>query len=173
MRAVVHGVRTAAAAGASTMVLTNGCGGLNPDWAPGTPVLISDHLNLTGRSPLEGATFQDLTDLYSSRLRDLARTVDPSLPEGVYAQFPGPHYETPAEVRMAGVLGADLVGMSTALEAIAARHAGLEVLGLSLVTNLAAGIQQTPLSHQEVVEAGQAAGPRIAELLARIAGEIR
>jgi len=173
VRAVVHGVRTAAAAGASTMVLTNGCGGLNPDWAPGTPVLISDHLNLTGRSPLEGATFQDLTDLYSSRLRDLARTVDPSLPEGVYAQFPGPHYETPAEVRMAGVLGADLVGMSTALEAIAARHAGLEVLGLSLVTNLAAGIQQTPLSHQEVVEAGQAAGPRIAELLARIAGEIR
>ncbi|GLU85913.1 purine nucleoside phosphorylase [Kocuria sp. NBRC 114282] len=173
VRAVVHGVRTAAAAGASTMVLTNGCGGLNPDWAPGTPVLISDHLNLIGRSPLEGATFQDLTDLYSSRLRDLARTVDPSLPEGVYAQFPGPHYETPAEVRMAGVLGADLVGMSTALEAIAARHAGLEVLGLSLVTNLAAGIQQTPLSHQEVVEAGQAAGPRIAELLARIAGEIR
>lgn len=173
VRAVVHGVRTAAAAGASTMVLTNGCGGLNPDWAPGTPVLISDHLNLTGRSPLEGATFQDLTDLYSSRLRDLARTVDPSLPEGVYAQFPGPHYETPAEVRMAGVLGAGLVGMSTALEAIAARHAGLEVLGLSLVTNLAAGIQQTPLSHQEVVEAGQAAGPRIAELLARIAGEIR
>ncbi|MCM3331334.1 purine-nucleoside phosphorylase [Kocuria palustris] len=173
VRAVVHGVRTAAAAGASAMVLTNGCGGLNPDWAPGTPVLISDHLNLTGRSPLEGATFQDLTDLYSSRLRDLARTVDPSLPEGVYAQFPGPHYETPAEVRMAGVLGADLVGMSTALEAIAARHAGLEVLGLSLVTNLAAGIQQTPLSHQEVVEAGQAAGPRIAELLARIAGEIR
>ena len=173
VRAVVHGVRTAAAAGASTMVLTNGCGGLNPDWAPGTPVLISDHLNLTGRSPLEGATFQDLTDLYSSRLRDLARTVDPSLPEGVYAQVPGPHYETPAEVRMAGVLGADLVGMSTALEAIAARHAGLEVLGLSLVTNLAAGIQQTPLSHQEVVEAGQAAGPRIAELLARIAGEIR
>jgi purine-nucleoside phosphorylase len=173
VRAVVHGVRTAAAAGASTMVLTNGCGGLNPDWTPGTPVLISDHLNLTGRSPLEGATFLDLTDLYSPRLRDLARTVDGSLPEGVYAQFPGPHYETPAEVRMARVLGADLVGMSTALEAIAARHAGLEVLGLSLVTNLAAGIQQTPLSHQEVVEAGQAAGPRIADLLARIAGQIR
>ena len=173
VRAVVHGVRTAAAAGASTMVLTNGCGGLNPEWTPGTPVLIADHLNLTGRSPLEGATFQDLTDLYSPRLRDLARTVDGSLPEGVYAQFPGPHYETPAEVRMAGVLGADLVGMSTALEAIAARHAGLEVLGLSLVTNLAAGIQQSPLSHQEVVEAGQAAAPRIADLLARIVGQIR
>lgn len=170
VRAVVHGVRTAAAAGAKTMVLTNGCGGLNADWAPGTPVLISDHLNLTATSPLEGATFMDLTDLYSQRLRELARSVDASLPEGVYAQFPGPHYETPAEVRMAGVLGADLVGMSTALEAIAARQAGLEVLGISLVTNLAAGIQKTPLSHQEVVEAGQAAGPRIAELLAEIVG---
>lgn len=168
VRAVVHGVRTAAAAGARTMVLTNGCGGLNADWAPGTPVLISDHLNLTATSPLEGATFVDLTDLYSQRLRELARSVDASLPEGVYAQFPGPHYETPAEVRMAGVLGADLVGMSTALEAIAARQAGLEVLGISLVTNLAAGIQKTPLSHQEVVEAGQAAGPRIAQLLAQI-----
>lgn len=173
VRAVVHGVRTAAAAGASTMVLTNGCGGLDPSWAPGTPVLISDHLNLTATSPLEGATFVDLTDLYSSRLRDIALGVDPSLATGVYAQFPGPHYETPAEVRMAGVLGADLVGMSTALEAIAARHAGLEVLGVSLVTNLAAGIQQSPLSHQEVIEAGRAAGPRIAELLARIVREIR
>lgn len=173
VRAVVHGVRTAAAAGATTMVLTNGCGGLNPSWSPGTPVLISDHINLTATSPLEGATFVDLTDLYSQRLRQIARSVDPSLDEGVYAQFPGPHYETPAEVRMAGVLGADLVGMSTALEAIAARHAGLEVLGISLVTNLAAGIQQTPLSHQEVVEAGQAAAPRIARLLAEIVGAIR
>jgi len=168
VRAVVHGVRTAAAAGARTMVLTNGCGGLNPAWGPGTPVLIRDHLNLTGRSPLEGATFVDLTDLYSPRLRELARRVDPSLDEGVYAQFTGPHYETPAEVRMAGVLGADLVGMSTALEAIAARHAGMEVFGISLVTNQAAGISATPLSHEEVLEAGQAAGPRISELLARI-----
>lgn len=173
VRAVVHGVRTAAAAGAKTMVLTNGCGGLNPGWAPGTPVLISDHLNLTATSPLEGATFVDLTDLYSQRLRDVARSVDPTLDQGVYAQFPGPHYETPAEVRMAGVLGADLVGMSTALEAIAARQAGLEVLGISLVTNLAAGIQETPLSHDEVVEAGRQAGPRIAALLAEIVREIR
>jgi len=168
VRAVVHGVRTAAAAGARTMILTNGCGGLNPAWGPGTPVLISDHLNLTGRSPLEGATFVDLTDLYSPRLRELARGVDPTLEEGVYAQFPGPHYETPAEVRMAGVLGADLVGMSTALEAIAARHAGMEVFGISLVTNQAAGISATPLSHEEVLEAGRAAGARISELLARI-----
>jgi purine-nucleoside phosphorylase len=94
--------------------------------------------------------------------------VDPTLEEGVYAQFPGPHYETPAEVRMAGVLGADLVGMSTALEAIAARHAGMEVFGISLVTNQAAGISATPLSHEEVLEAGRAAGARISELLARI-----
>ena len=172
VRSVVHGVRTAAAAGARTMVLTNGCGGLNPAWDPGTPVLISDHLNLTGRSPLEGATFVDLTDLYSARLRELARRVDPGLDQGVYAQFPGPHYETPAEVRMAGVLGADLVGMSTALEAIAARHAGMEVFGISLVTNQAAGISATPLSHEEVVEAGRAAGPRISELLARIVAEL-
>lgn len=170
--AVVHGVRTAAAAGAGRLVLTNGCGGLNPAWGPGTPVLISDHINLTATSPLEGATFVDLTDLYSSRLRDLAREVDPSLPEGVYAQFPGPHYETPAEVRMAGRMGADLVGMSTTLEAIAARHAGLEVLGISLVTNLAAGISPVPLSHGEVIEAGQAAGPRISALLAKIVERI-
>jgi purine-nucleoside phosphorylase len=172
VRAVVHGVRTAAAAGCTTMVLTNGCGGLNEAWAPGTPVLISDHLNLTATSPLEGATFVDLTDLYSSRLRAIAREVDPSLDEGVYAQFTGPHYETPAEVRYARRIGADLVGMSTALEAIAARHAGMEVFGVSLVTNLAAGISPVPLSHAEVIEAGQAAGPRISKLLAEIVGRI-
>ena len=165
-------MRTAAAAGCSTLVLTNGCGGLNPDWAPGTPVLISDHLNLTAASPLEGATFVDLTDLYSSRLRGVAREIDPSLDEGVYAQFRGPHYETPAEVRMARIMGADLVGMSTALEAIAAREAGLEILGISLVTNLAAGVSDEPLSHAEVIEAGQAAGPRISDLLARIVERI-
>lgn len=172
VRRVVHGVRTAAATGAHAVVLTNGCGGLDPAWAPGTPVLIRDHLNLTATSPLEGATFVDLTDLYTQRLRDVAHEIDPDLPEGVYAQFPGPHYETPAEVTMAGRLGATLVGMSTTLEAIAARHAGLEVLGLSLVTNLAAGISPVPLSHAEVIEAGQAAGPRISRLLAEIAGRI-
>ena len=172
VRAVVHGVRTAAAAGAKVMVLTNGCGGLNLDWKPGTPVLISDHINLTATSPLEGATFVDLTDLYSPRLRDLARTVDPTLAEGVYAQFPGPHYETPAEVRYAKTIGADLVGMSTALEAIAARHAGMEVFGISLVTNLAAGISPQPLSHHEVLEAGTEAGPRISRLLAGFIGAL-
>jgi purine-nucleoside phosphorylase len=168
VRDVVHGIRTAAAAGCSTLVLTNGCGGLNENWAPGTPVLISDHINLTAASPLEGATFVDLTDLYSARIRKIAREVDAALDEGVYAQFPGPHYETPAEVQYAKRIGADLVGMSTALEAIAGRHAGMEVFGISLVTNLAAGISPQPLSHQEVIESGQAAGPRISKLLAEI-----
>jgi purine-nucleoside phosphorylase len=168
VRAVVHGIRTAAAAGCRTLVLTNGCGGLNESWAPGTPVLIKDHINLTATSPLEGATFVDLTDLYSSRIRALAREVDASLDEGVYAQFSGPHYETPAEVQYAKRIGADLVGMSTALEAIAGRHAGMEVFGISLVTNLAAGISPMPLSHQEVIESGHAAGPRISKLLAGI-----
>ncbi|WP_166846319.1 purine-nucleoside phosphorylase [Isoptericola sp. BMS4] len=168
VRRVAHGVRTAAATGCETVVLTNGCGGLHISWRPGQPVLLRDHLNLTGTSPLEGATFVDLTDLYSPRLREIARQVDTELPEGVYAQFPGPHYETPAEVKMAGLMGADLVGMSTTLEAIAARHAGMEVLGISLVTNLAAGISPQPLSHEEVLEAGQKAGPRISDLLARI-----
>jgi purine-nucleoside phosphorylase len=168
VNAVVHGVRTAAAAGCRTLVLTNGCGGLDPAWAPGTPVLIKDHINLTGTSPLVGANFVDLTDLYSARLRGIARELDPSLDEGVYVQFPGPHYETPAEVRMAGIIGGDLVGMSTALEAIAAREAGMEVLGVSLVTNAAAGISDQPLNHEEVLEAGRAAATRMGDLLSRL-----
>ena len=168
VEAVAHGVRTAAAAGCRTIVLTNGCGGLNPSWTPGTPVLISDHINLTGASPLRGATFIDLTDLYSARLRGLCREIEPTLPEGVYAQFRGPQYETPAEVRMAGIIGADLVGMSTGLEAISAREAGLEILGLSLVTNLAAGMTGEPLNHEEVLEAGRSAAERMGHLLARV-----
>ena len=166
--AVVHGVRTAAAAGVETLVLTNGCGGLDERWTPGTPVLISDHVNLTATSPIEGANFVDLTDLYSSRLRALCREVDPSLDEGVYVQFPGPHYETPAEIAMVKAIGGTLVGMSTALEAIAAREAGLEVLGISLVTNLAAGISGQPLDHAEVLEAGRAAASRMGALLADV-----
>ncbi|UFS57777.1 purine-nucleoside phosphorylase [Subtercola endophyticus] len=168
VRRVVHSVRTAAAAGASVMILTNGAGGIRETWTPGQPVLISDHINLTANSPLEGATFIDLTDLYSRRLRDLAREVDASLDEGVYVQFRGPHYETPAEVQMAKTIGGHIVGMSTALEAIAAREAGMEVLGMSLITNLAAGISPTPLSHAEVIEAGRSAEPVISALLARI-----
>jgi purine-nucleoside phosphorylase len=150
------------------MILTNGAGGLKTSWKPGTPVLISDHINLTASSPLEGATFIDLTDLYSKRLRDVARSVDAGLDEGVYVQFRGPHYETPAEVQMVKHVGGHLVGMSTALEAIAAREAGMEVLGFSLMTNLAAGIQDTPLSHAEVLEAGREAEGRISALLAEI-----
>ena len=168
VRAVVHGVRTAAAAGCRVAVLTNGCGGLRPSWSPGTPVLIRDHLNLTATSPIEGANFVDLTDLYSPRLRALCQEIEPGLDEGVYVQFPGPHYETPAEIRMVRAIGGDLVGMSTVLEAIAAREAGMEVLGISLVTNLAAGITGEPLNHAEVLEAGKAAASRMGELLGAI-----
>jgi purine-nucleoside phosphorylase len=172
VRAVVHNVRTAAALGCRTIVLTNGCGGLREEWPPGTPVLIRDHINLTAHSPIEGANFVDLTDVYTPRLRDLAREVDGSLDDGVYVQFRGPHYETPAEVQMARILGGDLVGMSTSLEAIAARQSGLEVLGISLVTNPAAGISTTPLNHEEVLEAGRDAAQRCGELLAAVVARI-
>jgi purine-nucleoside phosphorylase len=172
VESVVHGVRVATAAGCDTVVLTNAAGGLRADMSVGQPVLISDHLNLTARSPLVGATFVDLTDLYSARLRALARSVDPSLAEGVYAALPGPHYETPAEIRMLRTMGADLVGMSTALEAIAARAVGAEVLGLSLVTNLAAGMTGEPLNHAEVIAAGRAAAMRMGDLLGDLAGRV-
>jgi purine-nucleoside phosphorylase len=171
---VVHGVRTAVSAGCRAVVLTNGAGGIRPGLAVGQPVLISDHLNLTGKSPMAGPApsvghrFVDLTDLYSPRLRTLARQADPSLAEGVYAMVPGPHYETPAEITMLGRIGADLVGMSTGLEAIAARQMGAEVLGISLVTNLAAGLAGHGLSHAEVVEAGRGSAGQMGTLLARI-----
>ena len=165
---VVHPVRTACAAGARVVVLTNAAGGLHPDLAIGQPVLISDHLNLTARSPLIGPQFVDLTDAYAPRLRALARQADPELTEGVYAGLPGPHYETPAEIRMLRTLGADLVGMSTVHETIAARAEGAEVLGVSLVTNLAAGIGGEPLSHAEVLTAGAASATRIGALLADV-----
>ncbi|GAA0920348.1 purine-nucleoside phosphorylase [Pseudonocardia zijingensis] len=162
---VVHGVRTAAAAGCRTVVLTNAAGGIREGMRVGDPVLISDHLNLTSLSPLSGPAFTDLTDLYSPRLRALAREIDPELTEGVYVGLPGPHFETPAEIRMFRMLGADLVGMSTVLEAIAARAEGVEVFGLSLVTNLAAGITGEPLDHHEVLAAGAAAAGRMGALL--------
>ncbi len=170
--AVVHPIRTAAAAGCSAIVLTNGCGGLKEGWQPGQPVLISDHINLTGTSPIVGANFVDLTDLYSPRLRAMCKEIDSSLDEGVYVQFPGPHYETPAEVRMAGIMGGHLVGMSTTLEAIAAREAGMEILGISLVTNLAAGLSGEPLNHEEVLEAGKAAASRMGGLLSQVVTSI-
>jgi purine-nucleoside phosphorylase len=172
VRRVVHSVRTAAAAGATTMILTNGAGGIKDTWRPGHPTLISDHINLTADSPLEGATFIDLTDLYSQRLRELARTVDPALDEGVYVQFRGPHYETPAEVQFAKAIGGHIVGMSTALEAIAAREAGMEILGMSLITNLAAGISKEKLSHAEVIQAGKDAEQVLGGLLAKIVAQL-
>ena len=171
---VVHGVRTAVTAGCRVIVLTNAAGGIRAGYQVGQPVLIADHINLTGRSPLAGppppegyrSRFVDLTNLYSARLRALARQADPDLAEGVYAAMPGPHYETPAEIRMLATVGADLVGMSTVLEAIAARHLGAEVLAISLVSNLAAGLAPSGLDHAEVVAAGRAAAGRMGALLA-------
>lgn len=162
---VVHPIRTACAAGAHTLILTNAAGGLRSDMNVGQPVLISDHINLTGRSPLIGAQFVDLVDAYSPKLRELARDIDPSLAEGIYAGLPGPHYETPAEIRMLRTLGADLVGMSTIHETIAARAEGAAVLAISLVTNLAAGMTGKPLSHEEVIEAGRTSAQRMGSLL--------
>jgi purine-nucleoside phosphorylase len=162
---VVHGVRTAAKAGCQTVILTNAAGCLRDGVEVGQPVMVSDHLNLTATSPLVGAQFVDLTDLYSPRLRKLAREIDDTLVEGVYAGLPGPHFETPAEIRMLRTMGADLVGMSTVLEAIAARAEGVEVFGLSLVTNLAAGVTGEPLNHEEVLEAGRASATRMGVLL--------
>jgi purine-nucleoside phosphorylase len=174
--AVVHGVRMAVAAGCRVIVLTNAAGGIRQGYRVGQAVLIRDHLNLTGQSPLAGpappdgypSRFTDLTGLYSPRLRVLAREADRDLAEGVYAALPGPHYETPAEISMLRALGADLVGMSTVLEAIAARHLGAEVMALSLVSNLAAGLAPHGLNHGEVVAAGSAAAGRMGTLLANV-----
>ena len=168
--AVTHGVRTAAAVGCGVAVLTNAAGGLRSGYRVGQPVLISDHLNLTGESPVAGTEwgtdrFVNLLDAYSPRLRIVAGEVDPGTPEGVYAGLRGPHFETPAEIGMLRAMGADLVGMSTVLECIAARHCGLDVLGVSLVTNLAAGMADEGPSHQEVLDAGAASGGRIGRLL--------
>lgn len=163
--AVVHGVRTAAAAGCRAVVLTNAAGGIRAGLGVGQSVIVEDHLNLTASSPLVGPRFTDLTDLYSPRLRALAREIDPTLVGGVYAGLPGPHFETPAEIRMLRGLGADLVGMSTVLEAIAARAEGVEVFGLSLVTNLAAGMTGAPLDHTEVLDTGRAAAAGMGGLL--------
>jgi purine-nucleoside phosphorylase len=166
--AVVHGVRTAVAAGCRVVVLTNAAGAVDTNLRPGEPVLIADHISLTATSPLVGAQFVDLTDLYARRLRDLARTVDSTLREGVYAHWPGPAFETPAEIRMLRTLGADLVGMSTVPEAIAAHALGGEVLAISLVTNLAAGLGGEPLSHLDVMATGEASAGRCASLLGGI-----
>lgn len=173
VRQVVHGVRTASALGCKSLILTNGAGGIPTKWIPSTVVIIKDHINATGASPIEGATFIDLTDLYSSDLRSLVRKLYPDAPQGVYLQNRGPQYETPAEVEMAKRAGADIVGMSTALEAIAARQAGMNVLGLSLITNHAAGTTSgEALSHQEVLDTGLASQERLAEMLSKIVNKI-
>ncbi len=170
---VVHLVRTAIAGGCATVVLTNAAGGIRPDLPTGRLVAISDHLNLTGQSPLTGASaaqaaaspFVSLVDAWSPRLRDAARRIEPGMAEGVYAQLPGPHFETPAEIRMLAAMGADLVGMSTVLEAIAARHLGAELLGLSVVTNGAGGQGDEVTSLETIAAAAGAAHDPLARVV--------
>ena len=170
--------------GARIVVLTNAAGGVDPAFGPGTLMVIADHLNLTGRTPLLGPNaddigprFQDLTDAWSPRLRErlheAGRAEGVELAEGIYAGLLGPQYETPAEVRMLRTLGADAVGMSTVLEAIAARWAGLEVCGVSLVTNAGAGSTGVALSHEEVLAAGAEAGPRLALVIRRLVRDVQ
>jgi purine-nucleoside phosphorylase len=172
---VAFPLRALAALGAGSVILTNAAGGLRQDWAPGDLMWIADHLNLMWRNPLVGPVvggdprFPDMSEPYDRRYRVLAAEVALELGlvvrEGVYAGVLGPSYETPAEIRMLARYGADAVGMSTVPEAIVARALGLRVLGLSVITNLAAGISPTPLDHQEVLEAGARVGPRVARLV--------
>jgi purine-nucleoside phosphorylase len=176
---VVYGVRTMGLLGVESIVLTNAAGGVNQAYKPGQLVLISDHINLLGQNPLTGpndeslgARFPDMSEAYSKRYREIARGAGKEmgldLAEGVYAALPGPSYETPAEIRYLRAIGADLVGMSTAAEAIAANHMGLKVLGISCVTNLAAGVTDQKLDHREVLEVGERAKDSIIELLRRV-----
>jgi purine-nucleoside phosphorylase len=165
--------------GIKTLILTAACGGVRAELRPGNLVCLSDHLNLIGSNPLRGLRddrlgprFPDMTEVYSKKLRTLARDEGKRLGinviSGVYACLPGPSYETPAEIRMLQVLGADVVGMSTVPEAIVARHAGMDVLALALVTNSAAGVAAAPISHREVLDAGKKAAPLLAKLLRRV-----
>ncbi|MEA2537531.1 MAG: purine-nucleoside phosphorylase [Chloroflexota bacterium] len=169
--------------GARIVLLTNAAGGVDPDYGPGSLMIVSDHINLTGRSPLIGPNadeigprFTDLTDVWNpglrSRLREAFAAEDVEYVEGIYVGLLGPTYETPAEVRMLRTLGADAVGMSTVLEAIAARWAGIEVCGVSLVTNAGAGYSGEPLTHEEVLEAGRIAGPRLGRVIRRFAASL-
>lgn len=164
LRPVVHGIRTAAAAGCTLAVLTNANGSLRGDLAIGQAVLVRDHLNLTGTSPIEGATFVDLTDCWSRRLRALARELDPELVEATYAWLPGPHYETLAEAEWVRRIGGDVLGMSTVPEAIAGRECGLEVLGLSTVTAVEG--QDSGIDPSEVVAVAERTAGRMGPLLA-------
>jgi purine-nucleoside phosphorylase len=171
------------ALGARIVVLTNAAGGLDPSFGPGTLMIMRDHINLTGRNPLIGPNadeigprFPDMTEAWSPRLRAALKTAAAAegvdMREGVYVGLSGPTYETPAEVRMLAALGGDAVGMSTVLECIAARWAGLEVCGVSLVTNAGAGYTGAPLTHEEVLEAGASAGPRLAKVIRRFVEDL-
>ena len=176
---VTFPVRVLGRMGVNRLVLTNAAGGINEAFQRGQLVLIADHINFSGRNPVAGPNderlgprFFDMSEAYSGRLRRLAheaaRAMDFRLDEGVYLSVPGPSFETPAEIRAFRTLGADLVGMSTVQETIAARHMGIEVLGISCVTNLAAGIQAEPLSHEEVMETGRAVEKQLAGLLTNL-----
>ena len=172
---IVHPVRTLAALGVRVIILTNAAGGIRLDLRQGQLVLISDHINLSGLNPAAGPLFSDkprffdMSQAYSATLRELAQAAaNESLAEGVYISVPGPSFETPAEIRAFRSMGADLVGMSTALETIAARQCGMEVLGISCVTNMAAGIEPHALTHEEVLETGRAVEQQLAGLLAGI-----
>jgi purine-nucleoside phosphorylase len=170
---VTHTIRTAAACGCKTAVLTCAAGGIRPDLTPGSVVLINDHLNLTGLSPLtgirsdhpEGGPFVDLVDCYSPRLIGRAQQLRPTLPTGVYAQLPGPHFETPAEINMLARSGADMVGMSVALEVIAARHLDVEVLGLAVITNPAAGLSRGPMSVEDMTATAARSVESVADII--------
>jgi purine-nucleoside phosphorylase len=183
-RLVVEPALLLARLGAPIVLLTNASGGVNPDFGAGTLMVVRDHINLTGRNPLMGPNddalgprFPDMTAVWDKELRErlhaAARAEDVALAEGVYLGLTGPTYETPAEVRMLRVLGADAVGMSTVMEAVAANWAGVRVCGVSLVTNAGAGLSPTPLSHDEVVEAADEAGPRLARVIGRFAEGLR
>lgn len=174
-RAVATGVRWMAERGVKRLILTNAAGTLNPEYHPGSWMMLSDHLNLTGTSPLEGADFIDMSTAYDpawrARFRELAAASGIRLHEGVYAGLRGPQYETPAEIRMLRTLGADAVGMSTVLEAIQARSLGLTIAAFSCLTNWAAGISPAPLDHHEVLETGKLAAKQMIDLLAKVLAE--
>jgi purine-nucleoside phosphorylase len=173
-----HAIQQVVEEGCGIAILTNAAGGIDENLEVGAPCLISDHLNLTGTNPLigphdnRGPRFLDLSEVYDKELRALAHSVDGDLNEGVYAGLIGPTYETPAEVRMLRTLGASLVGMSTVLEAIAAHYLGARVLGISVVTNLAAGVSPQPLSHDEVAEVGRRAAARLERLLKGVIADL-
>ena len=181
---VVFGIRELARRGVKSVILTNAAGGINLSYCPGDLVLISDHINLTGMNPLTGANdetlgprFPDMTEIYSAQYRELARhtaatALGVKLKEGIYAGLYGPSYETPAEIRYLRTIAADLVGMSTTLEAIAAAHAGMRVLGISCVTNMAAGILQQKLLHEEVLAVGEQVRETMIKLLTAVAPQL-